>query len=69
MFKELVLYSRLMDELEQKISRVVIILNDERQYMKTCQDVEVGKFEVESHLRQLRVERLVQLTQMRKSKQ
>ena len=34
-----------MDELEQKISREIIILNDERQYMKKLgQDVEVGKF-------------------------
>ena len=40
-----VLYSRLMDELEQKISREIIILNDERQYMKKlAEDVEVGKF-------------------------
>ena len=40
-----VLYSRLMDELEQKISREIMILNDERQYMKKlAEDVEVGKF-------------------------
>ena len=40
-----VLYARLMDELEQKISREIMILNDERQYMKKlAEDVEVGKF-------------------------
>ena len=40
-----VLYSRLMDELEQKISREIVILNDERQYMKKlAEDVEIGKF-------------------------
>ena len=40
-----VLYARLMDELEQKISREIMILNDERQYMKMlAEDVEVGKF-------------------------
>ena len=40
-----VLYTRLMDELEEKISREIRILNDERQYMKQlAEDVEVGKF-------------------------
>lgn len=40
-----VLYARLMDELEQKISREIVILNDEREYMKMlAEDVEVGKF-------------------------
>lgn len=40
-----VLYARLMDELDQKISREIIILNDEREYMKKlAEDVEVGKF-------------------------
>ena len=40
-----VLYARLMDELEQKISREIMILNDERQYMKKlAEDVETGKF-------------------------
>jgi hypothetical protein len=40
-----VLYSRLMDELEEKIAREILILNDERQYMKKLsEDVEVGKF-------------------------
>ncbi len=40
-----VLYARLMDELEQKISREIVILNDERQYMKKlAEDVEIGKF-------------------------
>jgi hypothetical protein len=40
-----VLYSRLMDELEEKIAREIQILNDERQYMKRLsEDVEVGKF-------------------------
>tara|TARA_A100001035_G_scaffold116227_1_gene91188 strand:+ start:64 stop:1224 length:1161 start_codon:yes stop_codon:yes gene_type:complete len=40
-----VLYSRLMDELEEKISREIQILNAERQYMKELSaDVEVGKF-------------------------
>ena len=40
-----VLYQRLMDELEQKISREIVILNDEREYMKQlAEDVEVGKF-------------------------
>ena len=40
-----VLYQRLMDELEQKISREILILNDEREYMKQlAEDVEVGKF-------------------------
>ena len=39
------LYSRLMDELEEKISREIQILNAERQYMKELSaDVEVGKF-------------------------
>ena len=34
-----------MDELEQKISREIMILNDERQYMKKlAEDVETGKF-------------------------
>ena len=40
-----VLYQRLMDELEQKITREIRILNDEREYMKKLsEDVEVGKF-------------------------
>ncbi len=40
-----VLYERLMAELEDKISREIQILNDERQYMKQlAEDVEVGKF-------------------------
>ena len=40
-----VLYTRLMDELEDKISREIRILNDERQYMKQlAEDVELGKF-------------------------
>ncbi len=40
-----VLYDRLMSELEEKISREIQILNDERQYMKLlAEDVEVGKF-------------------------
>ncbi len=40
-----VLYDRLMTELEEKISREIQILNDERQYMKMlAEDVEVGKF-------------------------
>jgi hypothetical protein len=40
-----VLYSRLMDELEDKITREIQILNDERQYMKQlAEDVEIGKF-------------------------
>lgn len=40
-----VLYVRLMDELDQKISREIMILNDEREYMKKlAEDVEVGKF-------------------------
>ena len=40
-----VLYDRLMTELEEKISREIQILNDERQYMKElAEDVEVGKF-------------------------
>ena len=40
-----VLYDRLMTELEEKISREIQILNDERQYMKRlAEDVEVGKF-------------------------
>ena len=40
-----VLYERLMTELEEKISREIQILNDERQYMKMlAEDVEVGKF-------------------------
>ena len=34
-----------MDELEEKIAREILILNDERQYMKKLsEDVEVGKF-------------------------
>ena len=34
-----------MTELEEKISREIQILNDERQYMKLlAEDVEVGKF-------------------------
>ena len=40
-----VLYARLMDELEEKIAREILILNDERQYMKKLsEDVEIGKF-------------------------
>ena len=40
-----VLYDRLMTELEEKISREIQILNDERQYMKQlAEDVEIGKF-------------------------
>ena len=40
-----VLYDRLMDELENRISREIGILNDERQYMKNLAvDVEIGKF-------------------------
>ena len=40
-----VLYDRLMDELENRISREIGILNDERQYMKNLSvDVEIGKF-------------------------
>ena len=40
-----VLYSRLMDELDEKITREIQILNAERQYMKELSaDVEVGKF-------------------------
>lgn len=40
-----VLYDRLMTELEEKISREIKILNDEREYMKKlAEDVEVGKF-------------------------
>ena len=40
-----VLYDRLMTELEDKISREIQILNDEREYMKElAEDVEVGKF-------------------------
>ena len=40
-----VLYDRLMAELEEKISREIQILNDERQYMKQlAEDVEMGKF-------------------------
>ena len=40
-----VLYSRLMDELEEKITREIEILNAERKYMKALSaDVEVGKF-------------------------
>ncbi len=40
-----VLYDRLMTELEDKISREIQILNDERQYMKQlAEDVEIGKF-------------------------
>ncbi len=40
-----VLYDRLMTELEEKITREIQILNDERQYMKQlAEDVEVGKF-------------------------
>ena len=34
-----------MDELEDKITREIQILNDERQYMKQlAEDVEIGKF-------------------------
>ena len=40
-----VLYDRLMTELDDKISREIQILNDERKYMKNLsQDIEVGKF-------------------------
>ena len=40
-----VLYDRLMEELENRISREIGILNDERQYMKNLAvDVEIGKF-------------------------
>ena len=40
-----VLYERLMTELDDKISREIQILNDERQYMKNLsRDIEVGKF-------------------------
>ena len=40
-----VLYERLMTELDDKISREIQILNDERQYMKDLsKDIEVGKF-------------------------
>ncbi len=40
-----VLYERLMNELENKITREIRILNDEREYMKElAEDVEVGKF-------------------------
>ena len=40
-----VLYDRLMGELENRISREIGILNDERQYMKNLAvDVEIGKF-------------------------
>jgi len=40
-----VLYARLMDELDEKISREIQILNAERQYMKELSaDVEIGKF-------------------------
>ena len=40
-----VLYDRLMNELESKISREIQVLNDERQYMKNlAEDVEIGKF-------------------------
>ena len=40
-----VLYDRLLNELEGRISREIVILNDERQYMKDlAADVEVGKF-------------------------
>mgnify|MGYP000201782640 CR=1 FL=1 len=40
-----VLYERLMTELDDKISREIQILNDERQYMKDLsRDIEVGKF-------------------------
>ncbi len=40
-----VLYARLMNELESKISREIQVLNDERQYMKNlAEDVEIGKF-------------------------
>lgn len=40
-----VLYDRLMNELNNRISREINILNDERQYMKNLAvDVEVGKF-------------------------
>ena len=40
-----VLYDRLMEELDNRISREIGILNDERQYMKNLAvDIEVGKF-------------------------
>ena len=40
-----VLYDRLLKELEGRISREIVILNNERQYMKgLAADVEVGKF-------------------------
>ncbi len=40
-----VLYDRLMSELENRISREISILNDERQYMKSLAvDIEVGRF-------------------------
>ena len=40
-----VLYDRLLKELEGRISREIVILNDERKYMKElAADVEVGKF-------------------------
>ena len=40
-----VLYERLMTELDDKVSREIQILNDERQYMKDLsRDIEVGKF-------------------------
>lgn len=40
-----VLYDRLMNELENRISREISILNDERQYMKNLAvDVEIGRF-------------------------
>ncbi len=40
-----VLYERLMTELDEKISREIEILNDERKYMKDLsRDIEVGKF-------------------------
>lgn len=40
-----VLYDRLMNELESRISREINILNDERQYMKNLAvDVEIGRF-------------------------
>ena len=43
-----------MDELEEKISREIQILNSERQYMKELSaDVEVGKFVEEFLLLQL----------------
>ncbi len=40
-----VLYERLMNELDDKITREIQILNDERKYMKDLsRDIEVGKF-------------------------